>query len=183
MVCALAFAAALAWPRPAAAQQQFPTIGGLTARAGAITPEHAGTALGWTVELDAGYWGGPRLRTFLGLSRFDADVERRAAGLPVAGSFTATAGLAGVRWNLFEGERFTPYVTGALTALSVDASVDDEGVDRLLEGFYFGATTGAGLAMSLDVGSPFAVVGEVRRAFVTNVGHWGFEVGFQWTLY
>jgi hypothetical protein len=173
---------ALLWPIQTWAQR-FPTVAGLSARAGAIGPERAGTGLGWTLDLDAGYWGTPRLRAFVGMSRFDADVERTAAGLPVDGSLTATGARAGLRWDPFSAGRVTPFVSGAITGLSVAAVVDDPGVERLLDGFYMGATAGAGLAYGLDAARRFAAVAEVRRAFVTNVAHWGVEVGFRWMLH
>jgi hypothetical protein len=160
--------------------QAFPNFGGVGVRVGAVSPEAASTGFGWTIDLDLGYWGRPRLRTLLALNGFSADVERRVGGTTTGGSYDATAGRAGVRWDVLGTGRFTPYVGAAIVAMSVDAKVSDAGTRDLLDGFYVGAAGSGGLTFALDSLGRFALTGEARRVFVTNVSHWALEIGVRW---
>lgn len=161
--------------------QQFPGLGGVGVRAAAVTPEQAKTGFGVSADLDLGSLRLPWLRTLLGFNYFTADVDRRVAGTPVGGSMTAMSGRVGIRADMFAGARFSPYVGAALGGHSVNASVADPGTQDLLDGFYMGAGVSGGFAFALDSARRFSVVGEVRRAFVTNVGHTAYELGFRFS--
>lgn len=177
--CAIAVLMGLMFPL-IAESQAFPNFGGIGVRVGAVSPEAASTGFGWTVDLDLGYWNTPRLRTVLALNGFSADVERRVGGTPTGGSYDATAGRAGLRWDVLGTGRFTPYLGAAIVAMSVDANVSDAGTRDLLDGFYVGAAGSGGLTFALDSLGSFALTGEARRLFVTNVSHWALEIGVRW---
>jgi hypothetical protein len=160
--------------------QDAPSFGGLAVAFGTINPVQAGLGFNWRVGLDFGAWVDSRLRIVVSGTGFSADVERQIGGVPTGGRFDAVGGLAGLRWDLFPGGRIAPYATGSVAGLVVDASVADPGTKRLLDGFYVGAELGGGLAYAIDSLAKFALTGEIRRGFVTNVGHWIFEVGLRW---
>lgn len=171
---------ALALPTGLSAQQ-FPGFGGISIRAGAVVPEDAKTGFGVSGDLDLGYLRLSRLRTLIGFSQFSADVDRQVAGSAVGGSISATGGRVGLRLDLLAAARFSPYVGVAVNGFSVDADVPDPGTQQLLDGFYMGAGLSGGLAIALDSAHRFAVTAEARRAFVKNVGHTAFEVGFRFS--
>lgn len=165
-----------ATPRVTGAQSFF-GLGGIEGRVGLAAPEAAQPGLAYAIDLDLGYVRVPRLRAVLGLNGFRADVDRRVSGRTVGGSFTATGGRAGLRYEPFGPGRLTPYAVGTVVGIDVDADTEEPGVDRLLDGFYIGAGAGAGMSYALDELERYSVVAEARRVFVTNVSHWAFEFG------
>lgn len=171
---------ALAFPAILHAQQ-FPGLGGVGIRAGAVTPDDAKTGFGVSGEIDLGYIRLPRFRTLVGLSYFSADIDRQIAGSDVGGSMTAVGGRVGVRLDVLPAARLSPYLGAALTGQSVSADVDDTGTQQLLDGFYIGAGISGGLAFALDSARRFAATAEARRVFVTNVAHTAYEVGFRFS--
>lgn len=163
----------------AASAQDFFGFGGLEARVGVVFPEQAKSGFGGSADFDLGYLRSPKVRTLLGFNYFSADVDRRVGGTPVGGSFSATGGRAGLRFDPFGPGRLTPYLVTAVTAHSVAANVADRGTEQLLDGFYVGAGLGAGLTYALDSGQRFRVTLEGRRVFVTNISHSAIEVGLR----
>lgn len=165
---------------PVVRSQEALAFGGVSARAGAVFPERADAGFGWAIEVDLGHLRTERLRVLFGVQRFGADVDRQVSGSPVGGSYTATGIHGGVRLDLFASRQFTPYLGTTILAHNVSADVPDAGTDELLDGVYIGATLGGGLGYALDQPGTFSLTAEVRRAFISNIGHWAFEGGIRY---
>ena len=172
--------AAMLSPPPGLAAQEFPGFGGIGIGLGAVSPEDAKTGFGATLDVGLGYLRWPRVRPFAGLSYFGADVDRSVGGSPVGGSLSAKGGRAGLRLDLVQAARFSPYLAVALTAHSLDADVPDPGTEQLLDGFYVGAGISGGLAFALDSARRMSATAEARRVFAANVGHTGLLLGVRY---
>ena len=162
------------------AAQRFFGLGGLEVRAGAAFPEDAKAGPSASLDVDLGYLRTPTIRTILGLNYFSADVDRQANGAAVDGSFTGTGGRVGVRLDPLRSARFSPYLTTMLTGHSISADVSDPGTENLLDGFYIGASAGAGVAFGLDSARRMWATVDARRVFIANAGHTAIEVGIRW---
>jgi len=165
---------------PVARSQEAVAFGGLSARGGVVSPTRADAGFGWMVEIDLGYLRNPGLRTFVGFGGFGADVDRVVGGSPVGGSYTATGIHGGLRLDLFEAQRFTPFLSASVMVHNVSADVPDPATDELLDGVYAGAALGGGMAYGLNTTGTIALTAEARRAFITNVGHWAIEAGIRY---
>lgn len=157
--------------------QRFPSFGGVDVRLGVAAPTNATTGLSTSADLDLGSIGIGSLRAIAGIHYFavDRDVEGEAN----AGSYTASGGRVGVRLDLFGTRRFSPFLLGAVTGHQVSVDVPDAQTRELLEGFYAGASLGAGAAYSFDPEGRLSVVGEARRTVVSNIDHYAFELGIR----
>ena len=175
-----AVGAALLLPLGAARAQWFPSASGFGARIGVASPEQADAGFSVSADVDLGALGTPRLRTIVGLNYFTADANRTVAGAPVQGGFSAIGGRAGLRFDLVEIERFTPYLVAELSGHQVSAGdVEQASTRELLEGFYIGAGAGGGVAWHWSETGRSSVVVEARRVAANNIDRWVAEVGLR----
>lgn len=163
-----------------AGAQQFAGFGGLEPRLGIVWPRDATTGTIWALDADLGYVRTPLVRAVVGMTGFSADVDRRVAGAPIGGTFSAFGVHGALRLDPVRAGRFAPFVTGLLTLHNVSADVSDPGIDELLDGVYAGIGFGAGIAYALDLPARFAITVEARRVFATNVGHGSLVFGMRW---
>jgi outer membrane protein OmpA-like peptidoglycan-associated protein len=158
--------------------QRAPGFGGLEVRAGLTFPEGAEIGAGVMGEVDLGYVLTPALRTFAGLSHFGANIDREPGD--DEGSYTATGGWLGARYDVLRIGPITPYVRTALTIQRVRADAFDRELGALLEGGYFGAALGLGLAYGIDLANRFQATAELRRTFMNNIANTAIEVGLRY---
>jgi outer membrane protein OmpA-like peptidoglycan-associated protein len=158
--------------------QNFPAFGGVEARLGGAAPENADLGPSVSLDLDLGSIGIGSLRTLAGFHLFRAD--RNVEGFADPGSYTATGGRLGLRLDLFGTWQLTPYLIGAVTGHNVSVDVADPQTAQLLEGFYAGASVGAGVAYAFDAAGSLALTAEARRTLASNIGHYAFEAGVRW---
>jgi outer membrane protein OmpA-like peptidoglycan-associated protein len=160
-----------------AESQALPALGGGEVRAGLAFPQAANVAVSAFGELDVGYVWRPPLRVLLGLSVFEANIDREGGG--DEGSFRATGFWASGRYDLFPWRTVAPYVRGGVTLQRVRADAFDANIDALLDGVYVGAATGIGARYLLDSRGRLSATAELRRTFMSNVANTALELGLR----
>ena len=177
----LAAAAAALLLLPSGAHAQFfPSVSGFGARVGVASPEQADAGFSVSADLDLGALRTPRLRTFVGLNYFTADAARTQGNEQVKGGFSAIGGHAGLRLDLLDIGRVTPYLLAELSGHQVSAGdVNQPDTRRLLEGFYVGAGAGGGVAWHWSETGGSSVVVEGRRVAANNIDRWVGEIGLR----
>jgi outer membrane protein OmpA-like peptidoglycan-associated protein len=173
-VALMALAALGVAPAPAA-PQALPTLAGGELRVGLTFPQQANVAASAFGELDVGHVWRPPLRVLLGLSVYEANIDREGGG--DEGSFRATGAWASGRYDLFPQRMLAPYLRAGLTLQRVRADAFDTNVDALLQGVYVGAAAGVGARYLLDSRGRLSATAELRRTFVSNVANTSFELG------
>ncbi len=167
------------------AGQRFPAFGGGEVRAGIVLPDDAERAVGIGLEVDLGRFL-PLTRVFVGGLGFDADVDRLIGERQVTGDIAVRGGRAGIRLEPLGTRAFTPYFAGALNVFSVSADADQPGdqddIEAVYEGTYLGLSVAAGGVYPLDATRQVLGFVELRRAFVSTVGHWALDAGLRLRL-
>jgi outer membrane protein OmpA-like peptidoglycan-associated protein len=157
--------------------QALPALGGVEIRAGLTFPQDANVAASAFGELDVGYVWRPPLRVLLGLSVYEANIDREGGG--DEGSFRATGAWASGRYDLFPRRALAPYVRAGLTLQRVRADAFDVNIDALLDGVYVGAAAGIGARYVLDARGRLSATAELRRTFMSNVANTALELGLR----
>jgi outer membrane protein OmpA-like peptidoglycan-associated protein len=160
-----------------AATQALPALAGGEIRAGLTFPHDANVAASAFGELDVGYVWRPPLRVLLGLSVYEANIDREGGG--DEGSFRATGFWASGRYDLFPWRTVAPYVRGGVTLQRVRADAFDANIDALLDGVYVGAAAGIGARYLLDSPGRLSATAELRRTFMSNVANTALELGLR----
>lgn len=160
--------------------QSFPAFGNIEARLGAVHPLKSKPGFSQALESDLGYLGSPAVRSVVGLSHYTADIDRRTSAGPVPGSIAAWGAHAGIRLDPWGGRLIAPYLVTVLSGQSVQADVADPAVQELVDGFDVGAGFGGGVAVALNSARTIAAIGDVRRTFVSDAGHWTYELGVRY---
>ncbi|HSJ06152.1 MAG TPA: OmpA family protein [Longimicrobiales bacterium] len=166
-----------AWPAGAAAQRA-PSFAGVEGRVGLAFPEKASAGPSAMAEVDLGYLGQPELRLIAGIGRFSANIDREPGD--DEGSFSATGVWLGGRYELFALRPTSAYLRAAATVHRVDADAWSSDVGDLLSGTVVGAAVAAGASRALDPHGRLNGTVEVRRTFLSNVGHTAVEIGVRW---
>jgi outer membrane protein OmpA-like peptidoglycan-associated protein len=157
--------------------QALPALAGGEIRTGLTFPQSANVAASAFGELDVGYVWRPPLRVLLGLSVYEANIDREGGG--DEGSFRATGFWASGRYDLFPWRTIAPYVRGGVTLQRVRADAFDANIDALLDGVYVGAAAGIGARYLLDSRGQLSATTELRRTFMSNVAHTALELGLR----
>jgi outer membrane protein OmpA-like peptidoglycan-associated protein len=160
-----------------AATQAMPTLAGGEIRVGLTFPQQANVAASAFGELDVGHVWRPPLRVLLGLSVYEADIDREGGG--DEGSFRATGAWASGRYDFLPRQALAPYLRAGLTLQRVRADAFDARVDALLQGVYVGAAAGVGARYLLDSRGRLSAAAELRRTFMSNVATTSFELGLR----
>jgi outer membrane protein OmpA-like peptidoglycan-associated protein len=159
------------------ATQALPALAGGEIRVGLSFPQQANVAASAFGELDVGHVWRPPLRVLLGLSIYEADIDREGGG--DEGSFRATGVWASGRYDLLPRRPLAPYLRAGLTLQRVRADAFDARVDALLQGVYVGAAAGVGARYLLDSRGRLSAAAELRRTFMSNVAATSFELGLR----
>jgi hypothetical protein len=165
-------------PATPAAAQRFLSLEGLDVRVGVYWPERAQAGFGFASDVDLGQWGDGSLRPFIGAFSFGADVDEATGD---DGSYRGVGGRAGLRLASFSG-RIQPHLLAAISATSIDASLDDPRSSELLDGFYLGFDVGIGAAMPVTRGDRLFGVAEFRRTISSNVSRYALDVGLRYLV-
>jgi outer membrane protein OmpA-like peptidoglycan-associated protein len=163
-----------------AAGQAVPGLGGAELRAGLTFPERARVGANLFGEVDVGYLWTPPLRVLVGLSVYEATIDREGGG--DEGSFRTTAAWVSGRYDLLPWRTLAPYLRGALTLQRVRADAFDAEVDALLQGTYVGVAGGVGARYLLDDSGRLSATAELRRTLVSNVAATAVEIGLRLQL-
>jgi outer membrane protein OmpA-like peptidoglycan-associated protein len=155
--------------------QAVPALGGAEVRVGLTVPQHAHVAPIVFGEVDAGYLWQPSLRVLVGLSLYEANIDREGGGNE--GFFRAGGLWLSGRYDLTPVRTVSPYARLGLTLQRVDVDAFDRDVDALLGGTYVGAAAGLGARYALDGQGRLSATAELRRTFITNVGNTALELG------
>jgi outer membrane protein OmpA-like peptidoglycan-associated protein len=169
---ALVGAAALVAP---AASQAAPSFAGVEVRAGLTFPQDAHLAARIFGELDMGHVWRPPLRALVGLSLYEANIDREGGGNE--GFFRATGLWLSGRYDLVPRRDLAPYVRLGLTLQHVSADAFDRDVGALLSGVYIGTAAGLGARYLLDDRGRLSATAELRRTALSNVGNTALELG------
>lgn len=160
-----------------AATQALPALAGGEIRVGLTFPQDANVAASASGELDVGYLWRPPLRVLVGLSVYEANIDREGGG--DEGSFRATGAWASGRYDLVPRRSLAPYVRAGLTLQRVRADAFDTNIGALLDGVYVGAAAGIGARYLLDSRGRLSATAELRRTFMSNVGNTSLELGLR----
>jgi outer membrane protein OmpA-like peptidoglycan-associated protein len=155
--------------------QRAPALGGAEVRLGLTFPEQAnvgGSVLG---EVDLGYLFTPPLRLLVGLSLYEANIDRLGGG--DEGFFRATGLWTTARYDLETRRTLAPYLRAGLTLQRVTADAFAREVQDLLPGTYVGATGGVGIRYRLDDLGRLSATAELRRNLLSNISSTALEVG------
>ena len=156
-------------------------FGGLEARAGVADVKNADKGINWALDGDLGYLKLPILRTYAGLTGFNADVDLKLGGNQVGGSLSAFGLETGVRADLRPLRKLSPYLLLGLSFTRVNASdVNDPAGEDLLDGFYTALDYGVGAAWHLGTRRTWAVVGDLRFTTGSDVGRTVVTGGIRW---
>jgi len=161
--------------------QRILGFGGLEARGGVADVKNADKGISWAVDGDLGYLKLPILRTYAGLTGFNADVDLKLGGNQVGGSLSATGVETGFRADLRPFRKLSPYLLLGLSFTHVNArDVNDPAGEDLLDGFYTALDYGIGAAWHLGTRRTWAAVGDLRFTTGSDVGRTVVTAGIRW---
>jgi outer membrane protein OmpA-like peptidoglycan-associated protein len=158
-----------------ASAQRAPALGGAEVRLGLTFPEQANVGGSILGEVDLGYLFTPPLRLLVGLSVYEANIDRLGGG--DEGFFRATGLWTTARYDLETRRTLAPYLRAGLTLQRVRADAFAREVQDLLPGTYLGATGGVGIRYLLDHLGRLSATAELRRNLLSNISSTALEVG------